>query len=227
MQEWRRLYPEKFAPEEEIFSHIRRGSKIFIGTGCGEPQYLVHALTRYVAANPRAFVEAEVIQIWSLGVAPYAKEEFGYNFRHNSFFVGEATRDAVNRGLADYTPIFLSQVPSLIYRGRIPIDVALVQVSPPDNNGFVSLGVSVDITRAAVERASMVAAQINSLMPRVHPRHEGIDLRRHHRGSLNSRPRDIDAHAEAHESVVVRRRNLYQRHIDRDPSPIDEGRHLG
>jgi acyl-CoA hydrolase/ribosomal protein S18 acetylase RimI-like enzyme len=165
---WKKKYPKKFAAEDEVFSHIQRGVRIFISTGCGEPQYLVQALTRYVASNPRAFAETQVMHVWSLGVAPYADEQFGYNFRHNSFFIGDNTRQSVNTGLADYTPIFLSNVPGLIYSGRIHIDVALIQTSLPDENGFVSLGISVDISKAAIEKASVIIAQINAKMPRVH-----------------------------------------------------------
>lgn len=161
-------YGERFAEPEEVFRHIRRGDHIFIGTGCGEPQFLVNQLAAYVESNPKALFDAEVFHVWTLGVAPYADEKFSRNFRHNSFFIGNNTRRAVNEGLADYTPIFLSQVPALLRRRHIPIDVALVQVSPPDRNGYMSLGVSVDITKQAVESAKLVICQINSYMPRVH-----------------------------------------------------------
>ncbi len=164
----RTRYPEKFVSEEKIFAHIHRGAHIFIGTGCGEPQYLVRALIQYAESHPKAFFDAEVFHVWTLGVAPYMDEKFKDNFRHNSFFVGDSTRDAVNKGFADYTPIFLSEVPDLFYRRTIPIDVALVQTSPPDEHGYVSLGVSVDIVKAAVEKAAIVIAQVNSYMPRVH-----------------------------------------------------------
>jgi len=161
-------YPEKFLPENKVFEKIRRGAHLFIGTGCGEPQYLVSKLAEYVRSHPKALLDAEVFHVWTLGVAPYADEKFSPNFRHNSFFIGDNTREAVNEGLADYTPIFLSQVPDLFYRNFIPIDVALVQASPPDRNGYMSLGISVDITKAAVEVAKLVICQINSHMPRVH-----------------------------------------------------------
>ena len=162
------LYPEKFASEEELFGHIHRGDRIFISTGCGEPQYLVRALISFVEAHPKAVFDAEVFHVWTLGVAPYANEKFRYNFRHNSFFIGNNTRDAVNQGMADYTPIFLSEVPDLLHRKMIPVDVALVQVSLPDEHGYMSLGVSVDIVKAAVQNASVVIAQANQHMPRVH-----------------------------------------------------------
>ncbi len=168
LDEARKRYPEKFVPEHVVFSHIHRGGRIFVGTGCGEPQYLVHALIRYVESHPSAFFDAEVLQVWTLGLSPYTDQRFKQNFRHNSFFIANNTREAVNQGMADYTPIFLSNVPDLFYRGLVPIDVALIQTSPPDDHGYMSLGVSVDIVKAATEKASRVVAQVNSHMPRVH-----------------------------------------------------------
>jgi acyl-CoA hydrolase len=161
-------YPDKFTSEDEVFSHIHRGDRIFISTGCGEPQYLVGALIKFVESHPKAVFDAEVFHVWTLGVAPYTDEKFKYNFRHNSFFIGNDTRGAVNRGGADYTPIFLSQVPDLLDRRMIPVDVALIQTSLPDEHGYVSLGVSVDIVKAAVQNATTVIAQVNARMPRVH-----------------------------------------------------------
>src|SRR5512135_966791 len=162
------IYPEKFPTEERIFGTIHPGNRIFIGTGCGEPQCLVRALIKYVQSHPKAFFDAELLQVWTLGVAPYADEKFKENFRQNSFFIGNNTRDAVNTGLADYTPVFLSAVPDLFNKRRAPIDVALIQTSLPDEHGYVSLGISVDIVKAAAENSSLVVAQINAHMPRVH-----------------------------------------------------------
>jgi acyl-CoA hydrolase/RimJ/RimL family protein N-acetyltransferase len=164
----REKYPEKFGSEERLFSRIHRGDRIFIGTGCGEPQYLVRALIQYVSSHPKAVLDAEVFHVFTLGVAPYADEKFQQNFRHNSFFIGKSTRESVNEGLADYTPIALSGVPELFRRKIVPVDVALIQTSPPDSNGYMSLGVSVDITKAAAESASLIIAQVNAQMPRVH-----------------------------------------------------------
>ncbi len=163
----RASYPDKFESEDRIFSNLRRGDRIFIGTGCGEPQHLVQALTDYLHSNPKALFGAEILQVWTLGVAPYTDERLQANVRHNSFFVGHTTRAAVNKGLADYTPIFLSQVPDLFHRRLIDIDVALIQTSLPDRHGFLSLGVSVDIVKAAIKAASLVVAQMNRHMPRV------------------------------------------------------------
>lgn len=168
VKKWQERYPEKFAPEEEIFKHIHRGNRLFISTACGEPQYLVSALIKYVENHPKAFADTEIFHIWTLGLAPYADAKYTYNFRHNSFFIGNNTRSSINEGLADYTPIFLSQVPKLLHSRRIPIDVALIQTSLPDKNGHVSLGISVDITKAAIENAALIIAQVNNQMPRVH-----------------------------------------------------------
>jgi len=161
-------YDKKIVTPEVAFSNIHRGDHIFIGTGCGEPQYLVSALIKYVESHPKAFFDAEVFHIWTLGVAAYTEEKFKYNFRHNSFFIGNSTREAVNQGLADYTPIFLSKVPKLLMDKVIPIDVAIIQTSPVDKHGYMSLGVSVDITKVAVDNAKLVIAQINENMPRTH-----------------------------------------------------------
>jgi acyl-CoA hydrolase/RimJ/RimL family protein N-acetyltransferase len=158
-------YPEKFAPLETIFANIRRGDRIFLATACAEPQFLVRSLVDHVRSNPRAVFDSEILQVWTLGVAPY--DQLSPNLRHNSFFIGNSIRGAVNRGRADYTPIFLSQVPDLFRRKLVPVDVALIQVSSPDRHGYFSLGVSVDIVRAAVDNASLVIAQINPRMPRV------------------------------------------------------------
>jgi acyl-CoA hydrolase/GNAT superfamily N-acetyltransferase len=162
----REEFPEKFASEDAIFGHIHRGDRIFIASACAEPQYLVNALVKYTESYPKAFFDAEVIHIWSLGLAPYTEERFKYNFRHNSFFIGNSTRQAVNQGMADYTPVFLSEVPQLFAGKYVPIDIALIQTSPPDAHGYMSLGVSVDIVKAAVEQASLVIAQVNTNMPR-------------------------------------------------------------
>ncbi|MFA5181722.1 MAG: GNAT family N-acetyltransferase [Syntrophales bacterium] len=168
LEKWKEQYPEKFASEGEIFSHIHRGDTIFIGSACAEPQHLVQDLIRYVKSYPKAFFDAEVLHIRSLGVAPYATEKFKHNFRHNSFFIGDSTREAVNKGVADYTPVFLSETPELFHSGLARVDIALIQTSLPDDHGYLSLGISVDIVKAAAQKASIVVAQVNRFMPRVH-----------------------------------------------------------
>ncbi len=168
LEELRAAYPDKFASVNRVFSHIHRGDVIFIASGCGEPQYLVQSLIEYVESHPKGFFDAEVLHLWSLGLAPYADDKFKRNFRHNSFFLGDSTRNAVNRGVADYSPVSLSQIPRLFKRGIIKIDVALIQVSLPDRHGYMSLGVSVDMVKAATDMAAIVIAQPNRFMPRVH-----------------------------------------------------------
>jgi acyl-CoA hydrolase/GNAT superfamily N-acetyltransferase len=166
-EKWQQKHPDKYAPEDAVFDRIHRGDTIFIGSACAEPQYLVQRMIHYVESHPKAFVDAEVLHIRSLGVAPYATEKFKQTFRHNSFFIGDSTRDAVNRGVADYTPIFLSEAPGLFISGLARIDIALVQATPPDEYGFMSLGISVDVVKAAVQQAKVVIVQANRSMPRV------------------------------------------------------------
>lgn len=168
LEEIKKSYPEKFVSEEKMFKKIHRGDRIFIGTACGEPQYLVKALTEFASKHPKAFFDAELYHVWTLGVAPYTDEKFKRNFRLNTFFVGDNTREAINQGHADYSPLFLSKVPSLFYQGIVRFDIALIQTSPPDRLGYMSLGISVDIVKAAVEKSSIVIAQVNTNMPRVH-----------------------------------------------------------
>ncbi len=168
MEDIKRRWPGKFREQERfIFQNIHPGDRIFVGTGCGEPQYLVASLLSFVKTQPKAFLDAELINIVTLGVAPYTDAKFKDNFRLNSFFIGESTRRAVNQVNADYTPIFLSALPSLICSERMPLDVALIQTTLPDREGNLNLGVSVDIVRAAVKKAGMVIAQPNSFMPSI------------------------------------------------------------
>lgn len=159
---WRDLFRDKVVTAAEAVRKIRAGDRVFIGSACGEPQQLVRAM----AEAGDHFADTEVVHVLTLGVAPYAQPKYAHNFRPNAFFIGSSVRDAVNTARADYTPIFLSQVPGLFKSRRLAIDVALVMVSPPDNYGNCSLGVSVDITKAAVESAKLVIAQVNHEMPR-------------------------------------------------------------
>lgn len=164
--EIQKRWPRKFRDQESlIFKKIRPGNRIFVGTGCGEPQYLVRSLLNFVNDQPKAFLDAEIMNIVTLGVAPYTDEKFRDNFRLNSFFIGESSRNAINRGAADYTPIFLSNLPDLIRSERVPLDVALIQTTVPDRDGSMNLGISVDIVKTAVEKAKLVIVQPNSHMP--------------------------------------------------------------
>ncbi len=147
---------------EESLACVRSGDRVYIHPGCAEPQILLEALI----ARKDSLSDVEIVHLMTLGNAGYASEEMEGHFRHNAFFVGRNVRAAVNTGRADYTPIFLSEIPALFYNGRMDINVALVHLSPPDEHGFCSFGVGVDITKAAAEMARTVVAQINPCMPR-------------------------------------------------------------
>jgi len=159
---WEEEYQSRLASVEEAISRIKPGSHIFISTACGEPQ----ALTKALVEKGESLEDLELFHLLTLSQAPYVQEKFSYQFRPNTFFIGPGTREAVAEGRADYIPVMLSEIPKLIRSGRIDIDVALVQVSPPDQHGYCSLGVSVDITKPAIETAQLVIAQVNSRMPR-------------------------------------------------------------
>ena len=162
VSDWRKRYSSKVVSAHDAVSGIRRGQRVFIGSGAAEPQSLVSAL----AERGGELADNQIIHIRTLGVAPYTESKFSDKFRYNTFFIGDNVRDAVSQGLADYTPIFLSEVPNLFYRGRAPMDVALIQVTPPDEHGFCSYGVSVDIVKSAAETAKQVVAEVNPRMPR-------------------------------------------------------------
>ncbi len=160
--DWQSRYHAKVETATHAVRRIRHGSRVFVGSGAGEPQSLVRAL-----AARENLDDAEIVHIMTLGVAPYAEPRFDQRFRHNAFFIGANTRDAVAEGRADYTPIFLSEVPALFRSGRTVIDVALIQVSQPDEHGYCSYGVSTDIVKSAAESAHVVIAEVNSQAPRV------------------------------------------------------------
>src|SRR6185503_12879838 len=147
---------------EEALSRLRNGMRVFVGSGCAAPQKLVAALAR----RGREVFDVEIIHILTFAGAPYATRDLLENFRHNAFFIGPNVRDAVNDGVADYTPIFLSEIPALFRRKQVHLDLALVQVSPPDTHGFCSFGVSVDVVKAAVESADYVVEEVNPAVPR-------------------------------------------------------------
>jgi acyl-CoA hydrolase/GNAT superfamily N-acetyltransferase len=160
---WRERYADKVVAADFAVQKIKPGDRVFIGSGCGEPQALVQALTQ--AADRLA--DVEVIQALPLGPAPYAHARYAASFRPNTLFIGPGLRDAVNETRADYTPLFLSQVPRLFRSRDLGLDVALITVTPPDEHGLCSLGVSVDVTKAAAESARCLIAQVNPQMPYV------------------------------------------------------------
>jgi len=162
MLDWQERYKEKVRTPEQTVATVRRGDKVFIGSGAAEPQTLVKALIE----SAGRLADTRIMHIMTLGVAPYTEEKFTDQFRHNAFFIGANTRQAVAEGRADYTPVFLSEIPALFKSGQIPIDVAIVQVSPPDKFGFCSFGVSTDVVKSAAESATRIIAEINPQMPR-------------------------------------------------------------
>ncbi len=144
----------------EAFRHIARGSRIFIGSGAAAPLTLVEAMD----AHSEYFVDHEVVSLLTQGPAPYASEKHTGRFRYNALFIGGNVRSAVESGLADYTPVFLSEIPEMFRSGQMPIGVAMIQVAPP-KAGMCSLGMAVDVVKAAAESADMVIAEINPKMP--------------------------------------------------------------
>ncbi|HGJ65758.1 TPA: acetyl-CoA hydrolase/transferase family protein, partial [bacterium] len=162
---WKNAYAERRMSAREALLKIRSGSRIFLSPGCGEPQHLLDELVK-LGGSESALNDVEIVHMLTVGSAPHAKKAYDRNFRHNSLFVGPGVRSAVSEGIADYTPIFLSEIPSMFRSGRMPLDVALIQVTPPDNYGYCSLGVSVEAVKSAIDAAGLVIAQVNPQMPR-------------------------------------------------------------
>ncbi|MCB9525875.1 MAG: acetyl-CoA hydrolase/transferase family protein [Myxococcales bacterium] len=161
MIDWKPRYEAKRCTAADAIKRIRPRQRILIGSGVGEPEHLVQALCQ----EGGHLYDNEIVHLLTLGSAPYVAPEFAGRFRHLAFFIGANVREAVNTCRADFMPVFLGEIPRLI-RTQLPIDVALIQVSPPDEHGFMTLGVSVDIVRSAVDTADMVIAEVNPNMPR-------------------------------------------------------------
>lgn len=159
---WQADYRRKIVPPQEAVRCILSNMRVYIHPGCAEPEELVEAL---IARAP--FVKnVEIVHLLTVGRADYIAPQMEGHFRHNAMFIGGNVRQAINEGRADYTPVFLSQVEDLFETGQMPIDVALIQVSPPDAHGFCSFGVGVDATMGASHCAKFVLAQVNDQMPR-------------------------------------------------------------
>ena len=161
---WEIDYSSKLCTAEDALRSVRSGMRVYIQPGCAEPETLVEALLQRAP-----FVsDVEVVHLLTLGCADYVKPEMTGHFRHNAFFIGGNVREAVNDGRADYTPVYLSEIEDLFETGAMPLDVALIQVSPPDPHGFCSLGVGVDTTLTAAKCTRTVIAQVNDQMPRTY-----------------------------------------------------------
>lgn len=152
----------EFISAPEAISLIQSGNRVFVHGSAQTPTLLLNEL----AAQAARLTDVEIVSITLYGEVAIAKRELANSFHVNSLFVSEGVRQAVNDGYADYVPIFLSEIPVLFKKNILPIDVALVQVSPPDAHGFCSLGLSVDIARAAVDTAKHIIAQVNPNVPR-------------------------------------------------------------
>jgi acyl-CoA hydrolase len=153
-----------YIPAAEAVKLVNPGNRVFIHGSAATPVHLVEALqARWMELH-----DVELVSITTLGNVNFDRPEHRRSFFFNSLFVSAATRNVANSEDGDYVPIFLSQIPQLFRRQILPIDVAMIQVSPPDSHGYCSLGTSVDIARAAVDTAKYVIAQVNPLMPRTH-----------------------------------------------------------
>jgi len=159
--DWQCRYQSLITSAEEAITRVRPGQRVFMGTACGQPQALVSALLSQAAKLD----DVEIIHLLTLGEPAFAHAELVKHFRVNSFFVADSFGAEMRQGVGNYTPIFLSDIPRLFRSGRIPIDVALIQVTPPNEHEMCSLGVSVDVTKSAAENAGLVVAEVNPHMP--------------------------------------------------------------
>ena len=161
---WETDYTKKLQTADEALSHVKSGMRVYIQPGCAEPETLVEALMR---RGPHVR-DVEIVHMMTMGAAPYVAPEMAGHFRHNAVFIGSNVRDAINDGRADYTPVYLSEIEGLFESGQMAIDVALIEVSPPDSHGFCSFGVGVDTTLTAAKCAGYVVGQVNEHMPRTY-----------------------------------------------------------
>ncbi|WP_346961916.1 acetyl-CoA hydrolase/transferase C-terminal domain-containing protein [Clostridium sp.] len=157
-------YKDKLVTADEAVKHIKSGDRVVFQHAAGEPIALVDALVK----NKGNYKNVEIVHLVALGKGEYTSPEMEGHFIHNSIFVGGCTRKAVLEGRADFTPCYFTEVPRLFQKGYLPVDVTLISVTPPDNHGFCSLGVSVDYTKPALESSKMVIAQVNKNMPRTY-----------------------------------------------------------
>ncbi|MBZ5650491.1 MAG: 4-hydroxybutyrate CoA-transferase [Acidobacteriia bacterium] len=161
---WEVEYKKKIQSADEALQCVRSGTRVYIQPGCAEPEALVESLMR----RAPELHDVEIVHMMTMGCAPYVAPEMAGHFRHNAMFIGGNVRAAINEGRADYTPIYLSEIEALFENGAMPIDVALIEVSPPDSHGFCSFGVGVDTTLTAAKCARYVVAQVNDYMPRTY-----------------------------------------------------------
>lgn len=159
--DWQTRYASMIMTAEAAVREIRPGQRVFIGTGGAQPLHLVRALV----ARRRELADLEVLHSLTLGEAPYAFKELADHFSVNTFFISSNVREMIQEGYGEYTPLPLFDIPALFESGGMPLDVALIQVTPPDPQGRCSLGISVDVVKSAAANASLVIAQVNPQMP--------------------------------------------------------------
>jgi 4-hydroxybutyrate CoA-transferase len=162
MTGWAETYRQRVTTADEALRVVRSGDHVWVHAGCNNPEELVRAMVAR-AAELRG---VEVTHLMTFGCATYADPRQAASFRHRSLFTGANVREAVNDGRADFVPVHLSEIPALLRTRELPVDVALIHVSPPDEHGFCSYGVGVECTKAAAERARTVIALVNRRMPR-------------------------------------------------------------
>ena len=158
---WKEEYADKIVSVQEAVSHVQSGDRIVFSHACGEGQYLTDELVN----QAERLENVEIVHMVAMGTAPYCQPGMEKHFRHNALFVGGSTRKAVEEGRADYTPCFFHEIPRLFTDGCLPVDVAFIQVSLPDERGYCSFGISVDYTQPAAQAAKLVIAQVNKNMP--------------------------------------------------------------
>jgi 4-hydroxybutyrate CoA-transferase len=159
---WQDYYKERCITAQEAVSKIKSGDRVVVGHAVGEPSALLDAMVN----NCEQYKDVEIVHMVCMGKGEYCKPEMQKHFRHVSFFVGGLARDAIFEGRGDFLPCYFSEVPKMFSEGILPVDVALLQVSPPDSHGYVSLGVSVDYGKAAAKSAKTLIVQVNDKMPR-------------------------------------------------------------
>ncbi len=161
MAHWLQIYDERRRTAEEAVAVIQSNSRVFLTGNCSVPKVVIRALVE----RAESLHDVEIVQILTMGDAEYAKPEMEGHIRVNTLFISADVRQAVQEGRADFSPCFLSEIPAL-FRTQLPLDVALVQVSPPDEHGFCSFGVEIGVTKTAAETARYVIAEVNPRMPR-------------------------------------------------------------
>ncbi len=171
LKDWKETYAQKIVTPEEAVRHVKSGDRIVFSHACGEAQ----CLTEELVHQADRLENVEIVHMVAMGTSPYCQPGMETHFRHNALFVGGSTRKAVEEGRADYTPCFFHEIPGLFRDGVLPVDVAFLQVSEPDEEGNCSLGISVDYTQSAADTAKLKVVQVNKNMPYTYG--NGINLK--------------------------------------------------